>query len=351
MQTSLTQKCCETLRNSLKSDKANGLPDLAEYIASSRARRPLPDVLKTIVRDGISSKDLFDAVMKTQWLVLEHKLPEIMQLPPADQTLSLKEAIERFNHISETVLGLREQEFREEIEEKNKALAAEREARILTTAVQQWQKAGKIKLLNYYKGLPINSTVTVIEKSEGRHPSVTVQNSNDLRKVLAISLATMKNKSALSPDSDDLFLITMDVTDSNKDSVTFRANAGSLVERHSHLRLQPSEPVSIDVFRNKMPAGTGKIIDLSMHGLSVELASPDKQALNDGEIVSFCFPLGQDELKGSGWIRSVHNKEKYLKMNIEIMPDASLQRRLQMETASIQRVLIQEVRQKFSSFS
>jgi len=351
MQTALTQKCCEALKNSLKSDKANGLPDLAEYIVSSTVRRPLPEVLKTIINDSISPKNLLDAVIKSQWLVLEHKLPEIMQLPPADQTLRLKETIDRFNHISEAVLEFREQQLLEEIEEKNKAIAAEREARVMTTVVQQWQKAGEIKFLNYYKGLPVNSTVNIIEKTEERHPSITVQSSDDLRKVLAISPDAEKNRSALTPASDDLFLINMDVIETTRENVTFRANNLMPVEKRYHLRLQPLKDISIQLFRNKISAGTGRIIDLSTGGLSISMPVPEKQAFQKDEIVSFTFRLGNDDLKGSGWIRAIFKRQEHLHFGLEVMPNAGLQRRLQQEISSIQRTLIQEVRKKFLAFS
>ncbi|MDX8388862.1 MAG: hypothetical protein R8M38_00080 [Mariprofundaceae bacterium] len=277
-------------------------------------------------------------------MILEYKLPTLLELPGNEQVQGLKKIIEHFNYIETTIIAVGEQLWLTEMNDVKEDRDAERQACVLATSLQQWQKDGKVKILNYYKGLPVQAISKVMDVTGGRKPAISVQATSELGRVLAIS----DKQRVLAPDSEDSVFINMVALNTQGDSITFYIKGVSRMERRKHLRLQPLSKTAINIYRNKVHVGCGEVLDLSLSHIALSMPSADSSTFEKSEIVDIQFILNQDSLEGAGWIRSSRKDHDSIFICIEFMPDAGIQRQLQKETAIIQRKIIQEIRKKFA---
>ncbi|MDX8395586.1 MAG: hypothetical protein R8K22_04140 [Mariprofundaceae bacterium] len=342
----LIQKCCDILSESLKSDQNIPLPDLAAHITTAHARHPLPEVITSIIKAEMPPSKILNALMQCQSMILEQKLPELLNLPSDEQIKELKCIFEHFNYIETSIIELGEEFWVTKNKKGQKNLETERESRILAISSQQWKAADTIKILNYYKGLPIQSINKIIDitvdPTEDLKRTITVQASGALERVLAIS----EKNCVLTPDSEDIVFIKMEVLNKTSGKATFYIKGLVPMERRNHLRLQPLSEVSINLYRNKTSVGCGKILDLSLSHIAATIPYPDTHPFKKDEIIDFHFQLDQDNIKGAGWARSVRQDRNCLIVCIEIMPDTTIQKQLQLEIATLQRKIIKEIRLK-----
>jgi len=340
----LVQKCCQALNESLKQHEAPHSLELATYIVLMRSHKTLPELISAIFSMGTTPSDLLSAVMRCQWLLLEAKLPELASLLPQKQMQGLKDTLEHFHYIETLVLEMGEQVWECKFAEAQKELADERESRIVATSLQQWHANNKIKLLNYYKGLPVQVLANVVSVTSGVNPMVVVALSSELRRVLAIS----EQKSALAPDVEDKHFLQMCVHHLSSDRVSFHLNGLAKIERRKQFRLQPLELTKVDVYQSKKVSGKGVVLDISLTHVSMAISPLHETSFKLGEMIDFSFKMEDSMVKGAAWIRFIrHNEEKVI-LCVELLPDASTQKILQQKTAVLQRKIIQEIKQKFT---
>ncbi|MDX8404393.1 MAG: hypothetical protein R8K54_08310 [Mariprofundaceae bacterium] len=285
--------------------------------------------------------------MKCQLLIMEQKLPELLDLSTDEQVQRLKQMIEHFNYIETSIIEAGEGPEPTKVKEPEKGLKTEQQRRILVASLQQWQKDERIKLLNYYKGLPVQAISKVMNVTGGMKPIISVQTSNELERVLAIS----ERQQVLAPDSEDAVYIDMEALSVTGDNITFYVKGISPIERRKYIRLEPPSSTSINLYRNKKSVGRGELLDFSLTHISLSMPYSDTHPFKENEIFDFQFQMEQSNINGSGWIRATRKNSDQLIICIEAMADAGLQRQLQQEAASIQRKIIQEIRRKFTSAS
>jgi len=340
----LIRKCCQVLNESLSQYETPLFLELATYMVLMRSQKTLQELISAIFSMGVAPSDLLSAVMKCQWLRLEAELLELASLSPQKQMQGLKDTLEHFHYIETLVLEMGGRIWESKFAEVQKELGHERESRIAATSLQQWHANNKIKLLNYYKGLPVQVVSNVVDVTCGANPGVVVALSKELSRVLAIS----EQKSALAPDVEDKQFLQMHVKHISSDSVSFHLKGLANIERRKQFRLEPLELTKVHVYQSKKISGTGVVLDISLTHVDMAISPLHNVSFKLGEMIDFSFQMEDSMIEGAAWIRFLRQDKEKMILCVEFLPDASMQKILQQKTAVLQRKIIQEIKQKFT---
>jgi hypothetical protein len=340
----LVKRCCEILRHEIPSQQHNNVADLASYIAGVTIRHSLSELISGMIQTGVLPGDLSCALMKCQLFILEQKMPAIFKSAPDKQIQALKEIIEHFNYISSSIIQEGEQLWSARVDALHHDLKVEHQHRVLDVSMQIWKHQKQIKLLNYYKGLPVQVMADIACIEDADQPAIVVHSSKLLGRVLAMQ----NNEFVLTPDGEDEVLIHLQVRHEQPDKVSFLVKALSSMKKRKYFRLEPIEPVAIQLYRNKKLVGRGKVLDLSLKHMDISMPAAKNTSFEANEIVDICFPLQKQEVKGCAWVRHIRLTDQETILCLELMPQAHLQRNLQQEVAYLQRRIIQEIKEKFT---
>ncbi len=340
----LVKQCCEVLRHEILPQHHDNVAELASYIVGVSTRHSLSELIHAMIQADVQPSDLSRALMRCQLLILEQQMPVIFKRSPEKQIQALKEMVEHFNYISSSIVQVGEELWSARVQALNHDLEVEHQHRILDVSMQIWKHKKQIKLLNYYKGLPVQVLANIECVEAVDQTVITVHSSTSLGRVLAMQ----KNEFVLTPDSEDEVLIHLQVKHEQCDKVSFFVKALSSIKKHQHFRLEPVEVMAIQLYRNKKLVGRGNVLDLSLQHMDISIAEGKYTAFKENEIVDICFQLQKQEVKGCAWVRHIHLQNKEVILCLELMPQAHLQRDLQQEVAYLQRKIIQEIKEKFT---
>jgi len=340
----LVKQCCRILREELALPCHEYIAEFASYIVGVTTHRSLSELIIAMIQATALPSALSQALMRCQLLVFEQKMPMMISASPDKQLQLLKELLEHFNYINASIVQEGEKLWAEQVDALEHDLRREHQHRILDVSMQLWKYQQKIKLLNYYKGLPVQVMVD-IDCIDAVEPAVIhVRSSPSLGRVLAMQ----GNAFVLAPDSEDKVLIHLQVQHEQHDKVSFVVKALSSIKKRKHFRLEPIEPVAIQLYRNKKVIGRGKVLDLSLKHMDIRIPAVQGVMFEVNEIVDICFPIQKKELKGCAWVRHIRQTEQEFILCLELMPQAHLQHHLQQEVAYLQRKIIQEIKEKFT---
>ena len=341
----LVKKCCEILRHEIISQDDEYVADLASYIVGVTTHRLLSELIHGMIQGDVLPSHLSRALMRCQLLILEQEIPVLSKHSPEKQIQHLKTMIEHFNYISLSIVQVGEEVWSDHVDTLQHDLQVEKQQHLLDVVMRIWKYENKIKLLNYYKGLPVQvmANIESIEMLDDR-PIISVRKSTALERVLAVQ----KNQFVLTPDSEDAVLIHLQLRYEQVDKVVFIVNTLSNMKKRKHFRLEPVETVAIRLYRNKKVAGSGKVLDFSLKHLDISMPIGHGLTFEVNEIVDVCFQLQNKEMKGGAWVRHICPRDQEVILCLELMPQAHLQRNLQQEVAVLQRRIIQEIKEKFT---
>jgi len=341
----LVKQCCEILRHEILSQHHDYVAELANYIVGVTTRHSLSELINAMIQGGVLPSDLSRALMKCQLFILDQQMSVVLKHSPEKQIQVLKAMVEHFNYISSSIVQVGEQIWSERVEKLHRDLKVEKQHHVLDVVMEIWKHENKIKLLNYYKGLPVQvvASIECIEMVDDQL-IISVRSSKALGRILAMQ----KNEFVLTPDNEDEVLIHLQVRHEQDDKVSFIVNTLSSMKKRKHFRLEPVETMAIRLYRNKKMAGSGKVLDLSLKHLDISMPIVKGLAFEVNEIVDVCFELQNKEVKGCAWVRHTSLREQETILCLELMPQAHLQRNLQQEVATLQRRIIQEIKEKFT---
>ncbi|MDQ6967585.1 MAG: hypothetical protein Q9M14_02745 [Mariprofundaceae bacterium] len=340
----LVKQCCEILRHEILPQQHDNVAELASYIVGVTTRHSLSELINDMIQGDVLPSDLTHALMKCQLLILEQQMPVIFKDSPDKQIQALKEMVEHFNYIASSIVQVGEKLWSNRVEALHHDLKVEQKKHILNVSMQIWRQQDKIKLLNYYKGLPVQVMADIECVEAVDQPMITVHSSAALGRVLAMQ----KNEFVLTPDSEDEVLIQLQVKREQGEKVSFLVKSLSTIKKRKYFRLEPIETMAIQLYRNKKTVGKGKVLDLSLKHMDISMPEVKDITFEVNEIVDICFLLQKKEVKGCAWVRHIRLHEQEVVLCLELMPQAHLQRNLQQEVASLQRGIIQEIKEKFT---
>ena len=217
----LVKQCCEILRHEIASQHHDYVAELASYIVGVATRHSLSELINTMIQSDVPPSDLSRALMRCQLLILEQQMPVISKHSPEKQIQALKALVEHFNYISSSIVQVGEQVWSERVEKLHHDLKVEKQHHVLDVVMEIWKHEKKIKLLNYYKGLPVQvvASIECIEMFDDQ-PIISVRSSKALGRILAMQ----KNEFVLTPDNEDEVLIHLQVRHEQGDKVSFIVN-------------------------------------------------------------------------------------------------------------------------------
>lgn len=347
MEQALIQQCHKILIDSLGQNGGGGLSALAAYIVQTDSKQPLPPVIANILEDGVSPGNLFRALLKCQWVVLEHRLSTLKDLSPKDQVSGLKQMMKHFNYIEESIIEGGEQASATQLDEAKKALDIEQQAHAMTVSMHQWKVSGKIKTLNYYKGMPVQAIARILDiQGKSGQEMITVRFTDEVGRVIAVS---PEEDNVLSPCMGKGNFIKLSVFRVSREEIIFNVS-GICTRRegtYQEVRVQPVKVRDTELYRHEQLMVSGQLHDMSLTGIGVLFPDSERLPCSEGETLDFRIKFEDRILYGSGWIRSLRKHNDMMLMGIEIRPEASVQRLLQEEVSIIQRKIIYELKHKY----
>jgi len=339
----LIQRCCAIFQLETNIHFNHHIADLAAYIILEKSPASLHMILQSIIQAGAMPYDLLHALTQCQLLV-QQKKSQSMNQDPEQQVQSFQNTIEHFHFIASSILSIGKPIWLTDLKTKQHALKTEHANQTIQAALQHWQTTGKIKCLNYYKGLPVQSIVPIQQIHSAEKVLLSLPFTKDLARVLAIS----DEQYVLAADQNDSQLIELMVHHFDENSITFHIHTLSLLKKHQHFRLQPLQTMDIELQRNCNSIAHGRIFDFSLGNMDVISSSEQCLPLKTDEIIDIQFPIRDTPTHGSAWIRNIRQEQHQCFLCLELIPNAIMQRLLQQEISYLQRTIIREIKEKFT---
>jgi len=343
----LIQQCHKILVDSLGQNGGSGLSALAAYIVQADSKQSLPPVIANILKDGVLPGNLFRALLKCQWVVLEHRLSTLKDLSPKDQVSGLKQTMEHFNYIEEAIIEGGEKISATQLDEAKRALDIEQQAHALTVSMNHWKASEKIKILNYYKGMPVQAVAKILNiQGKPGEEMITVCFADEVSRVIAVA---PEEDSVLSPCMGKGNFVKLSLFRVGREEIIFNVS-GICTRREGtfqEVRVQPVKARDTELYRHEQLIASGQLHDLSLTGIGVQFPDSERSPCSEGETLDFRIKFEDRILQGSGWVRSLRKHNDMMFMGIEIRPEASVQKLLQEEVSMIQRSIIYELKHKY----
>ncbi len=340
----LIQQCCDKFKHETRLHFNHHVADLAAYIVLQQTPDALEAILEPIIQAGAIPVDLLRSLIQCQLLVLEEEASNVIHNEAGEHIQAFKTTLEHFHFIATSIISIGEKKWLESIKKDQDQLKSKHETNIIETAVQTWQCQKKIKCLNYYKGLPVQAIVAIERIHTGEKTLLAVKHSRELARVLAIA----DQHYVLVPDGNDEELIEMNVHHIGESSITFHAHTLSQLKKRKHFRLQPLQAMAIALYHDKNLIGHGEVLDFSLGNMDVSMPVEQCASLNVDEIIDIQFQINETAISGTAWVRAIRHHDQHCFLCLELIPHALMQRHLQQEIASLQRKIIQEIKEKFT---
>jgi len=349
MEDELIHQCHKTLVDVLSPNDDPELLSLATCLVREGSEESLTISVENILRNGESPGFLLQALLKYQSVVLAHHLSQLRDLSPGDEVRGLGRMIKHFNHVEALIIDSGERVWAGLSDRTRTALVIKRQKLAMDMQIP-WQVSEKIKIVNYYKGMPVQTSAKILDmQGEPGEEMVTVPFTNELGRVIAVS---SEENSAMSPGVDKNRGFRLTLSRVECDEIVFSVTAVSACWEgmYQGARIHPVERVGAELLQRKECLASGHLHDMSFSGIGILLpGSADLSSCKQGTIVEFNIRYSSETIRGSGWLRSLRKHNDMILAGIEVSPEASVQRFLQKEVSTIQRVIIREIKEIYSS--
>jgi hypothetical protein len=208
--------------------------------------------------------------------------------------------------------------------------------------------AGKVRLLNVYKGLPINSDAPVLEATDGMV----------MLKVNKYQATCLEIQRKAYIQSDDLHQVARgEVLNVNflteSAIVTGFVYMGDDLGKRLMIRVQPREPVEIEMALKGVNL-RGQMADLSASGVGIVTGAvvvrPTLYAIGTNMVVSFQLPSERAPLRIAGKIANAFKGSNSYRLGIELTPDSATKMTLNRYIAQRQSEVQRELRMMYETF-
>jgi len=341
----------KALKHSLGTEHADALSVLAVHVCDEQSKTPLHKVLHKLFHHAYTIPQILSALLQCESLRMQRLFSGHSTLPLERQFDELKYVLHHFNSIQDAVLDVgrdylvqaqaqvHQQEEGDQVDmDRQNSIEVDQEARksVLHASVRLWSKEKKIRLYNFFKGVPIHAAVDVTKAdSEDIHVKV----SADLMKVFA-SQSTGKFAYAICADEKDQVRVSLLEAHDNIVILRLEEVSPSLLHRRKNLGVRMMNEVSVLLRVRARTLRNVVLRDISSTGLGFSLPEKYHAVCQNGEILECDFSLGDKKMKVSGWIRWVMLMNGEMRMGMELRPNAAIQQTLQKEVFRIQRQII-----------
>ena len=341
----------KALKHVLGNEHSDALSVLAVHVCDEQSKTPLDEVLHVLFHHAYTIPQLLSALLQCESLRMTRLFSGHSTLPLERQFDELKYVLHHFNAIQEAVLDVgrdyllqaqaqfRQKEAGDQADiDRQDSVEVDHAARkvVLDASMKQWKKEKKIRLYNFFKGVPIHATVNVTKISD---EEICIKLSADLIKVFA-SQSTGKFAYAICADEKEQVRVSISEVLESIVAVRLEEVSPSLLYRRKDLgvRTMNETPVLLRV-RGRMLRDV-MLCDISSTGLGFSLPEKHHSLCQNGEMIECAFRLADKDIKVSGWIRWVMVMNGDMRMGMELRPNIAVQQALQKEVFRIQRKII-----------
>ncbi|MDQ6974744.1 MAG: PilZ domain-containing protein [Mariprofundaceae bacterium] len=345
----LYRKILSLLQDTLVCDYPNELQCLAAHVCSEQTQRPLKDILKVLYHHGFTVPQLLSVLLNCESIRMKRLFSGYSSQPVEAQYKDLQQVIHHFNDIQEEVLDVGKdyllqaeatlfaddegtQTDRMAIDTVDEGIREE----ILDISLKEWARSQKMKVYNFFQGVPVYATVSVL-RVEGH--VVDVVPSSDLIKVFA-SHPDGNSAYGICADEKEQVRVSIGEVLPNCVQLNMQEVAQSLLNCRKNLGVR----MNMDVFSDIKVRGKSikKVLlrDISLAGLGLTIKNLDQEPCRTGEVIECRFHLGGKPIVAHGWVRWVVVMNGEVRLGMELRPHIAVQQALQKEVFHIQRKII-----------
>jgi len=341
----------KTLKHSLGDEHSNALSVLAVHVCDEQCIYPLHKVLHKLFHHAYTIPQLLAALLQCESLRMQRLFSGHSTLPLERQFDELKYVLHHFNALQDAVLDIgkdyllqaqakrHQEEAGEQADiDRQRSIEVDENERkeVLNASVKRWQNDKKIRLYNFFKGVPIHATADLLKiDSETVHLKL----SDDLIKVFA-SQSTGKFAYAICADEKEQVKVSISDVYEAYVCVKLGEVSASLLHSRKNIGVRTIKPVPVSL-RVRSRSLTGVMLrDISSTGLGFSLPETYHALCQNGKMIECDFKLADKPVKVSGWIRWVMVVNGEMRMGMELRPNVAIQQALQKEVFRIQRQII-----------
>ena len=339
------------LKHSLGSEHADALSVLAVHVCDEQSEIPLHKVLHKLFHHAYTIPQLLSVLLQCESLRMQRLFSGHSSLPLERQFDELKYVLHYFNALQDAVLDVgkdyllqaQAQRHQEEVGDeadidRQSSIEVDPDVRksVLHASVKQWSKEKKIRLYNFFKGVPIHATVDVTQINS---KDIHLKLSADLMKVFA-SQSTGRFAYAICADEKDQVKVSISEVLENSVILKLEEVSPSLLHSRKNIGVRTMNEVPVLLKVRSRTLRSVVLRDISSTGLGFSLPEKYHALCQNGKMIECNFKLADKDVNVSGWIRWVMVMNGEMRMGMELRPNVAVQQALQKEVFRIQRQII-----------
>jgi len=339
------------LKHSLGSEHADALSVLAVHVCDEQSKIPLHKVLHKLFHHAYTIPQLLSVLLQCESLRMQRLFSGHSSLPLERQFDELKYVLHYFNALQDAVLDVgkdyllqaQAQRHQEEVGDeadidRQSSIEVDPDVRksVLHASVKQWYKEKKIRLYNFFKGVPIHATVDVTQINS---KDIHLKLSADLMKVFA-SQSTGRFAYAICADEKDQVKVSISEVLENSVILKLEEVSPSLLHSRKNIGVRTMNEVPVLLKVRSRTLRSVVLRDISSTGLGFSLPEKYHALCQNGKMIECNFKLADKDVNVSGWIRWVMVMNGEMRMGMELRPNVAVQQALQKEVFRIQRQII-----------
>ncbi|MDQ6953039.1 MAG: PilZ domain-containing protein [Mariprofundaceae bacterium] len=345
----LYQKILRALQDALICDYPSELQCLAAHVCNEKVDRPLNGILTTLYHHGFTVPQLLSVLLNCESIRMSRLFSGYSSQPVAAQYKELQQVIQHFNDIQEEVLEvgrgyLLQAEatlFSEDDVDHTERMVmdavddGEREE-VLEVSLKDWSRTKKLKVYNFFQGVPVYATVDVISVQEH---DVLIRPNSDFLKVFS-SHTEGNSAYAICADEKEQVKISIGEVTAEFVQIILQEVAQSLLNCRKNLGVRMNMDVFSDIKVRGKSIKKVMLRDISLAGLGLTVPNLDKEPCRTGEVIECRFELSGRRIVAHGWVRWVVVMNGEVRLGMELRPHIGVQQALQKEVFNIQRKII-----------
>ncbi|MDQ6995355.1 MAG: PilZ domain-containing protein [Mariprofundaceae bacterium] len=346
----LYQKILKILQDGLVCDYPNELQSLAAHVCNEQVERPLKDILNVFYHHGFTVPQLLSVLLNCESMRMKRLFSGYSSQPVAAQYKDLQHVIHHFNDLQEEVLDVGKGYLlqaeaalfsNEDESSQTDRLAVDHvdegiREEILDASLRIWERTKKMKVYNFFQGVPVYATVEVLRVESH---CVYVSPNSDLIKVFS-SHPNGNSAYGICANEKEQVRVSIGEVLPHSVQLNMREVAQSLLNCRKNLGVR----MNMDVFAEIKVRGKliKKVLlrDISVAGLGLSIHGLDKEPCRTGEVIECRFDLGSKHIVAHGWVRWVVVMNDEIRLGMELRPHIAIQQALQKEVFQIQRKII-----------
>jgi len=344
----LYQKILRILQDALVCDYPLELQCLAAHVCNEKAQQPLNKILRTLYHHGFTVPQLLSVLLNCESIRMQRLFSGYSAQPIEAQYKDLQHVIHHFNDIQDEVLEVGKDYLlqaestlfseKSDTEDRLAVNTVDDGAReeVLEVSLKEWTRTKKMKVYNFFQGVPVYATVDVLSVDEH---DIRIRPTSDFIKVFA-SHSQGNSAYGICADEKEQVRISIGEVSAQSVQIILQEVAQSLLNCRKNLGVR----MNLDVFAEiKVRGKTIKKVllrDISMAGLGLTIPKLDKEPCRTGEVIESHFELSGKRIVVHGWVRWVVLVNGEVRLGMELRPHIGVQQALQKEVFKIQRKII-----------